>query len=105
MKLRVILYSRPLNSLAVIVATAESPHKLVQMMLGSPAIGFSKVSVLAGPRVPAEKILENGLDQSGYRMKLHSSYARTSYTLLLLRCNVMQLKIEVNIKILSATSR
>jgi hypothetical protein len=35
-----------LNLLAVIVATAESPHKLVQMMLGSPAIGFSKVSIL-----------------------------------------------------------
>jgi hypothetical protein len=56
-------------------------------------------------RVPAEKTLENGLDESGYRMKLQSSYARTSYTLLLLRCNVMQLKIEVNIEILSATSR
>jgi hypothetical protein len=43
-----ILYSRSLNLLAVIVivATAESPDKLVQMMLGSPAIGFSKVSVL-----------------------------------------------------------
>jgi hypothetical protein len=27
-------------------SNAESPHKLVQMMLGSPAIGFSKVSVL-----------------------------------------------------------
>jgi hypothetical protein len=27
--------------LGVIVATAESPHELVQMMLGSLAIGFS----------------------------------------------------------------
>jgi hypothetical protein len=59
----------------------------------------------AGPEGSGRKTLENGLDESGYRMKLQSSYARTSYTLLLLRCNVMQLKIEVNIQILSATSR
>ena len=34
--------------LAVIVATTEIPQKLVQMMLGSPAIGFGEVSALAG---------------------------------------------------------
>lgn len=34
--------------LAVIVATTEFPYKLVQMMLGNSAIGFSEISALAG---------------------------------------------------------
>ena len=42
--------------LTVIVATVESPHELVQMMLGSLAIGFSKIGVLAGPEGLIKKI-------------------------------------------------
>jgi hypothetical protein len=34
--------------LAIIVATSEFPHKLVQMMLVTPSIGFSEISALAG---------------------------------------------------------